>query len=92
MPSYSKVSQVCFSQMYPHFQQRKNINVFFKVQLWLEKLFGDKPVPAYELNEHTVTVLHSLMRRNEQKERDTQLLVEDLRQKADEYNAEGTVF
>lgn len=46
-------------------------------------------MPAYELNEHTVTVLHSLMRRNEQKEKDTQLLVEDLRQKADEYNAEG---
>ena len=49
-------------------------------------------MPAYELNEHTVTVLHSLMRRNEQKEKDTQLLVEDLRQKADEYNAEGTVL
>ena len=64
---------------------------YFQVQVWLEKLYGDKPVPAYELNEYTVGVLHNLMSRNERKERDTQLLIQDLRQKADEYNAEGTV-
>lgn len=62
---------------------------FSQVQVWLEKLFGDKPVPAYELNEYTVGVLHNLMKRNEHKEADTQLLIDDLRQKADEYNAEG---
>ena len=61
----------------------------FQVQIWLEKLFGDKPVPAYELNQYTVGVLHDLMCWNERKEADTQLVIEDLRQKADEYNAEG---
>ena len=60
--------------------------------MWLEKLFGDKPVPSYELNQYTVGVLHNLKKRNELKEADTQLLIEDLRQKADEYNAEGTIF
>lgn len=57
--------------------------------MWLEKLFGDKPVPSYELNQYTVGVLHNLKKRNELKEANTQLLIEDLRQKADEYNAEG---
>ena len=63
--------------------------MYFKVQVWLEKKFGEKPVPAYELNQSTVSILHELMGWNERKEADTQLVIQDLRQKADEYNAEG---
>ncbi|XP_045215596.2 HAUS augmin-like complex subunit 1 [Mercenaria mercenaria] len=60
-----------------------------EVQIWLEKIFGDQSVPSYELNQFTVSVLYNLMHRNEQKEKDCQLLIEDLRQKAEEYNVES---
>ncbi|XP_060572037.1 HAUS augmin-like complex subunit 1 [Ruditapes philippinarum] len=60
-----------------------------EVQVWLERVFGDQSVPSYELNQSTVSMLFNLMRRNEQKEKDCQLLIEDLRQKAEEYNVES---
>lgn len=60
-----------------------------EVQLWLEKLYGGDQVPDYELNETTVSTLHDLMRKNEKRDTDMQLIIEDLRQKADEYNGEG---
>ncbi|KAL4228090.1 HAUS augmin-like complex subunit 1 [Mactra antiquata] len=60
-----------------------------EIQVWLEKLFGDQSVPAYELNQFTVGFLHDVMLRNERKEKECSLLIEDLRQKAEEYNAES---
>lgn len=60
-----------------------------EVQVWLETVFGDKSVPAYELNETTVRILHELMGHCHQREKNTQLLIEDLRQKADEYSTEA---
>jgi len=58
------------------------------VQVWLEKIFGDTCVPAYELNQHTLPILAAIMKRNTDREKDTELLIEDHRQKAEEYNAE----
>lgn len=55
----------------------------------MEGLFGDKNVPSYELNQHTINILYELMTRNMRKEKDTQLLMEDLRQKILEYDAES---
>ncbi|KAL5005139.1 hypothetical protein ScPMuIL_018595 [Solemya velum] len=59
------------------------------VQVWLEKVFAGEPVPSYELNQRTVGILHGLMIKNEQRDKDTMLIIEDLRQKSVEYNAEG---
>ncbi|XP_052283097.1 HAUS augmin-like complex subunit 1 isoform X2 [Dreissena polymorpha] len=60
-----------------------------EVQMWLEKIFGDRNVPAYELNKFTVETLTDLMQRNVRQEKNTQLLIEDYRQKAEEYGAEN---
>lgn len=61
----------------------------FQVQIWLEKVFGDKSVPAYELNQYTLPVLYAVMKRNTEREKQTQLLVEEYRQKAEEYGVES---
>ena len=45
-------------------------------------------MPAYELNQHTLPILAAILKRNTDREKDTELLIEDHRQKAEEYNAE----
>ncbi|KAI8507759.1 HAUS augmin-like complex subunit 1 [Branchiostoma belcheri] len=60
-----------------------------KVRHWLEQMFGGETVPPYEVNETTITVLYDLACKNQAVDKDTNLLLEDLGQKADEYNAEA---
>ncbi|NXK38176.1 HAUS1 protein, partial [Piprites chloris] len=50
-----------------------------QVSLWLKKIFGDWPVPFYEVNERTVDILHDLMECCEARERDVSLLIEDMK-------------
>ena len=52
-------------------------------------MFGDSTVPQYEINHRTVAVLHELMQRCEERDREKQLQLDDLNQKAEEYHAEG---
>ncbi|KAK9408784.1 HAUS augmin-like complex subunit 1 [Crotalus adamanteus] len=60
-----------------------------KVTSWLKKLFGDQPVPLYEVNARTVDVLHELAECNESRDGDVRLLIEDTKQKAAEYESDG---
>ncbi|KAL8575395.1 hypothetical protein ACOMHN_000011 [Nucella lapillus] len=60
-----------------------------KVQSWLENLYAGQPVPKFERNERTIDLLHQLMLKNVTRDRDTQLIIQDLRQRATEYAAEG---
>ncbi|XP_008276106.1 HAUS augmin-like complex subunit 1 [Stegastes partitus] len=60
-----------------------------KVNSWLSKVFGDQPVPQFEVNTRTVDVLYQLAQSSEARCSDTALLVEDLKQKTSEYQAEG---
>lgn len=68
--------------------------VFFlhQVQNWLERVFGGNPVPQYEINEDTIGILHRLMKKNESQDRAVSMIVDDLKQKALEYKAEGVVY
>lgn len=59
------------------------------IQVWLEKVFGGDSVPSYELNKRTIDTLYKLMKLNESKDRDTSLVIDDLRQKTEEYNSEA---
>ncbi|KAK7089847.1 HAUS augmin-like complex subunit 1 [Littorina saxatilis] len=59
------------------------------VQVWLDNLYAGKPVPHFERNEQTIDLLHQLMEKNVARDSDTQLIVQDLKQKATEYTAEG---
>lgn len=56
---------------------------------WLSAVFGDQPVPHFEVNTRTVDILYQLAQSSEARCSDTSLLIEDLKQKASEYQAEG---
>ncbi|XP_062599416.1 HAUS augmin-like complex subunit 1 [Saccostrea cucullata] len=60
-----------------------------EVQTWLENVFAGDDIPEFEINATSLSLLYNLMRCNEHADRDTKLLVEDYRQKAEEYNIEA---
>ncbi|KAG8007981.1 Protein eva-1-like protein C, partial [Nibea albiflora] len=60
-----------------------------QVNSWLSTVFGDQPVPHFEVNTRTVDILYQLAQSSEARCSDTALHVEDLKQKASEYQAEG---
>ena len=59
---------------------------------WLEKVFAGDDIPEFELNATSLSILYNLMKCNQHADRDTQLLIEDAQQKAEEYNMEGGRF
>ncbi|PNJ80646.1 HAUS1 isoform 5, partial [Pongo abelii] len=59
-----------------------------QVAAWLKKIFGDHPIPQYEVNPRTTEILHHLSERNRVRDRDVYLVIEDLKQKASEYESE----
>lgn len=60
-----------------------------QVNSWLGAVFGDQPVPHFEVNTRTVDVLYQLARSSEARCGEAALLTEDLKQKASEYQSEG---
>ncbi|XP_012369973.1 HAUS augmin-like complex subunit 1 [Octodon degus] len=67
-------------------QEEKDV----QVAEWLKKIFGDHPIPQYEVNPRTTEILYHLGERNKARDRDACLVIEDLKQKASEYESEGT--
>ncbi|XP_006835206.1 PREDICTED: HAUS augmin-like complex subunit 1 [Chrysochloris asiatica] len=59
------------------------------VVAWLKKLFGDHPIPQYEANPRTTEILYHLSERSKARDRDVSLVIEDLKQKASEYESEA---
>lgn len=60
-----------------------------KVNSWLSSVFGDQPVPHFEVNTRTVELLYQLAQSSEARCSETALFIEDLKQKASEYEADG---
>lgn len=60
-----------------------------QVNSWLNSVFGDQKVPCFEVNTRTVDILYHIAESSEARCRDTTLLIEDLKQKTSEYEAEG---
>ncbi|XP_075887788.1 HAUS augmin-like complex subunit 1 [Nelusetta ayraudi] len=60
-----------------------------KVNSWLNSVFGDQKVPCFEVNTRTVDILYHIAESSEARCRDTTLLIEDIKQKTSEYEAEG---
>uniref|UniRef100_A0A670JJD3 Uncharacterized protein n=1 Tax=Podarcis muralis TaxID=64176 RepID=A0A670JJD3_PODMU len=60
-----------------------------KVASWLKKTFGDQPIPPYEADARTVDILYELAECNESRDGDVRLLIEDMKQKAVEYESDG---
>lgn len=60
------------------------------VLIWLEKIYGNpSAIPSFELNDSTLDRLYTLSQINEDRNRRTQIVIEDLKQKTEEYRAEG---
>ncbi|XP_006889283.1 PREDICTED: HAUS augmin-like complex subunit 1-like [Elephantulus edwardii] len=60
-----------------------------QVAAWLQNIFGDHPIPQYEVNPRTTEILYHLSERNKTRDRDVSLVIEDLKQKASEYESEA---
>uniref|UniRef100_A0A7N4P973 HAUS augmin like complex subunit 1 n=1 Tax=Sarcophilus harrisii TaxID=9305 RepID=A0A7N4P973_SARHA len=59
------------------------------IALWLKKIFGDQPIPKYEVNPRTTDILYHLSECNKTRDRDVSLVIEDLKQKARDYESEA---
>lgn len=60
-----------------------------QVNNWLASVFGDQPVPQFEVNTRVMDILYQLTETSEARCSDTALLIEDLKQKTSEYQTEG---
>uniref|UniRef100_A0A8C3PQ90 HAUS augmin-like complex subunit 1 n=1 Tax=Calidris pygmaea TaxID=425635 RepID=A0A8C3PQ90_9CHAR len=59
------------------------------VVTWLKKVYGNEPIPECEINESTVDFLYNLAECNEARESDAVLQIENMKQKAEEYEAKS---
>eukprot|EP01113_Clastostelium_recurvatum_P043657 TRINITY_DN7259_c0_g1_i3.p1 TRINITY_DN7259_c0_g1~~TRINITY_DN7259_c0_g1_i3.p1 ORF type:complete len:327 (+),score=82.76 TRINITY_DN7259_c0_g1_i3:22-981(+) len=66
--------------MDPNMEQQLQV-----VLSWLKSIYKARPIPQFEVNPVTVSVLYALARRNQTAERDAALLLPDLTQKTQEY-------
>ncbi|KAM6302371.1 HAUS augmin-like complex subunit 1 isoform 1-T1 [Podargus strigoides] len=60
-----------------------------RVTLWLQKIYGNEPIPKYEMNARTVDILYELVECNEATDGDVSLLIENMNQEAAKYEAEA---
>ncbi|KAM8792989.1 HAUS augmin-like complex subunit 1 [Eudromia elegans] len=60
-----------------------------RVTTWLKKIFGDEPIPQYEVNAQTIDVLYELAEDNEARDRDVELVIDDMNQMAAKYEEEA---
>lgn len=60
-----------------------------QVTQWLRKVFGQQPVPEFEVNTRTVEILYELAESSELRCREVELLIEDHEQKTEEYSSDG---
>uniref|UniRef100_A0A8C3L035 HAUS augmin like complex subunit 1 n=1 Tax=Chrysolophus pictus TaxID=9089 RepID=A0A8C3L035_CHRPC len=59
-----------------------------RVISWLKKTFENQPMPQFDVNAQTINLLHVLMEYSEERERDVSFLIEDMKERAAEYDAE----
>ncbi|XP_031452935.1 HAUS augmin-like complex subunit 1 [Phasianus colchicus] len=60
-----------------------------RITSWLKKTFENQPVPEFNVNAQTINLLHMLVEYSEERERDVSFLIEDMKQRAAEYDAEA---
>lgn len=65
------------------------VSFLWQVTSWLKKIYGDVPIPDYEVNERTVDILHEVMECSEERDKDVMLLIEDMKDQATKYEAES---
>jgi len=56
---------------------------------WLQQVYGEDPIPQFEINSFTLSVLEQLARRNIEQNKHAEIITKDYIQKTVEYSAEG---
>ncbi|XP_071586904.1 HAUS augmin-like complex subunit 1 [Heliangelus exortis] len=60
-----------------------------RVGLWLRKIYGNKPIPQFKVTETSVNILYEIAMYSEARDREISLLIENVKQKTAEYEAEA---
>lgn len=68
---------------------RLNCFDFKQVFSWLQHVYGEDPIPQFEINSLTLTVLEQLASRNLEQNKHAEIITKDYIQKTAEYSAEG---
>lgn len=82
---------MCYVKVYKKLSSDlTSINIlFWQVFAWLQQVFGEDPIPQFEINSFTLGVLEQLAIRNQEQNKHAVLLTKDFIQKTSEYAAEG---
>lgn len=82
---------MCYVEVYKKLSSDLTcINVlFWQVFAWLQQVFGEEPIPQFEINSFTLGVLEQLANRNQEQNRHAVLITKDFIQKTSEYAAES---
>ena len=56
---------------------------------WLQQVFGEDPIPQFEINSFTLGVLEQLANRNQEQNKHAELVTKDYILKTSEYASEG---
>ena len=62
---------------------------FKQVFSWLQQVYGEDPIPQFEINSFTLSVLEQLAQRNLEQNKHAEIITKDYVQKTAEYSAEG---
>ena len=62
---------------------------FVQVFSWLQQVFGEEPIPQFEINSFTLGVLEQLAQRNQEQNKHADVITKDYIKKTSEYAAEG---
>lgn len=62
---------------------------FEQVFNWLQQVYGEDPIPQFEINSFTLSVLEQLASRNLEQNKHAEIITKDYIQKTAEYSAEG---
>ncbi|NWR52513.1 HAUS1 protein, partial [Regulus satrapa] len=60
-----------------------------QVTFWLKKIYGDMPIPWYEVNERTVDILHEVMECQKERDNDVTLLIGYMKERAAKFEEEA---
>ena len=82
---------MCYVKVYKKLSSDlTSINIlFWQVFAWLQQVFGEDPIPQFEINSFTLGVLEQLAIRNQEQNKHAVLITKDFVQKTSEYTAEG---
>ncbi|XP_066502416.1 HAUS augmin-like complex subunit 1 [Hoplias malabaricus] len=61
-----------------------------RVNKWLDSIFGQQAVPAFEVNARTIEVLDQIVRTSEARCEEVRMLITSRRQKASEYSSDAS--